>query len=231
VIQPRGPVSARVTVAHADAQRAEAVATALRRAGHRVHVVVPGSRLEQDLVDSAPDMLVLHTGVGTALEACVRAVRRAFEAPVVLLSDGGPTTGSVEADAVLREPVEVEVLTVSVAGLLYPAGRIRRLRRRVQAREALYKISWAFALEAGSQPLFGYLSEECAKILKSEIGLVVDRVANALDLVALHTVAALLGDDLAPLGVGEQDEADLGLEDLGALLGEVPEQRLAARLQ
>jgi signal transduction histidine kinase len=161
-----------VTVAHADSGTAEAVATALRRAGHRVQTVVPGTRLEQDLVDSAPDLLVLGAGLGPPLEAGIRAVRRAFDAPVVVLSQGEPVPGSIEVDALMREPFDVEVLTLGVAGLLHPAGRIRRLRRRVQELEALYKISWAFSLEAGAQPLFGYLSEECAKILKSEFGIV-----------------------------------------------------------
>lgn len=208
MILPRGPAAARVTVAHPNPRTAEAVAGVMRMAGHRVQLVVPGTRLEQELVDSAPDMLVLHTGLGEPLEAGVRAVRRAFEAPLLLLSDGGPMNGSIEADAVLREPVDPEVLTVCVAGLLYPAGRIRRLRRRVQELEALYKISWAFSLEAGAQPLFGYLSEECAKILKSEMGLVLLYDPERRQIVAQQRGYGVAREKVDGTRYGIDDEAD-----------------------
>jgi signal transduction histidine kinase len=184
------------------------VASALRRAGHRVNIVVPGSRLDQELVDSAPDLLILDTGLGPALEAGVRAVRNAFDAPLVLLFDGGPISGSIEADAVIRQPIDLEALTICVAGLLYPAGRIRRLRRRVQELEALYKISWAFSLEAGAQPLFGYLSEECAKILKSEIGLVLLYDPERRQILAQQRGYGVSREQVDAIRYGVDDEAD-----------------------
>ena len=208
MILPRGPIAARVTVAHADPRQAETVAGALKRAGHRVQLLVPGTRLEQELVDSAPDLLVLHTGIGQPLEAGVRAVRQAFDAPLVLLSDGSPVSGSIEADALLREPVDLELLAISVAGLLYPAGRLRRLRRRVQELEALYKISWAFSLEAGAQPLFGYLAEECAKILKSEMGLVLLYDPERRQIVAQQRGYGVTREQVDRIRYGVDDEAD-----------------------
>ena len=52
-----GPAS-HIAVVHEDSQRAENLAHILRTAGHRVTVVIPGSRILQQVVDASPDLLL-----------------------------------------------------------------------------------------------------------------------------------------------------------------------------
>jgi signal transduction histidine kinase len=125
------------------------------------------------VVESNPDLVIAHSALrAPGLGEVARTVRQAFDIPILVLADGPATNVDVEADALLREPLDLEAVTVCVAGLLRTNDEIHRLRRKVRELGALYKVSWAFSLEGGAEPLFSRLAEQSAIMLKAEKGLV-----------------------------------------------------------
>jgi signal transduction histidine kinase len=78
----------------------------------------------------------------------------------------------VEADEILREPVDPGELDIRVGGLLRGQAERKQLQRKVQELLGLYKISFAFSLAGGPEALFGHLARQSAEVLKAQKGLV-----------------------------------------------------------
>lgn len=183
-----------VALVHHDAARAQDLARQLRTSGHRVSVVDPGRRTVQAIIDSAPDVLIGPLALADPpFAAVVRGVRQALgvELPVLaLLSDADPQV-LVEADDVIREPIDPGELDLRV-GLILRAGQERRvLQRKVQDLLGLYKISWAFSLTGGPEALHGHLARHSAELLKAEKAMVALFDADRRLLVGQHPAHGL----------------------------------------
>jgi signal transduction histidine kinase len=168
---PRG----RITLVHESADAAEDTARLLRAAGHRVVVLPGGRKAVRPAVDSAPELLIVSMGLedGSA-GTLIRSVRQALgsELPVlVIVGRAGPDT-LVEADDVLREPVDAGELSLRVGGLLRARSERRALDRKVQELLGLYKLSWAFSLASGIEGLYGQLTRVSAEVLRAEKGII-----------------------------------------------------------
>jgi signal transduction histidine kinase len=208
MILGRTSPAARIAVVHRDAQRAHAVAGVLRRRGHQVSPIDPGRRAAQQVVASNPDLVIAHAGIREPrLVDLVRTVRQAFDIPVLVLTDGTRVQDEVEADALLREPVDLEAVTVCAAGLLRAEDEIRRLRRKVQELGALYRVSWAFSLEGGAEPLFTHLAEQSASMLKAEKGLVMLYDASRRQIVGQPRGFGLTAEQISQIRYSIDSEA------------------------
>jgi len=159
---------ARLALIHSDPQRADALARLLRPSGHTVNVFGEGMETTQAVLQSDPDLLIVAASVeAPPLEVLVSAVRQSRDIPVIVIVGERVPNIKIEADAVLSEPPIPAQLSLLVAGLLRPADEIRRLRRKVEELAGLYKISWAFSLEGGREPLYRHLAQHCSQLLKS----------------------------------------------------------------
>lgn len=163
-----------IALVHGEAEAAAALARLLRSAGHRVTVVQQGRRVVQTILEAAPDLLVGSLSFqDPPLAGVIRKVRQALpELPVLVVVGREDTDSLVEADDIIREPVEPGELDLRVGGLLRSQGERRLLQRKVDELLGLYKISWAFSLAAGPQAFFEHLSRQSAQILKASKGLV-----------------------------------------------------------
>lgn len=162
-----GPPS-RVAVVHPVRIRARLLGEALVTAGHRVKVLLPGPDALAEIEAHRADLVVAHASLAQDLDPDAPGL----EVPVVSLTEGGAAGDQLAADVMLREPVDLESLRISVGGLLKVHGESRRLRRRVDDLGALYRLSWAFSLEGGPSNLFGYISERAAEMVGAQKGLV-----------------------------------------------------------
>ena len=176
MILGRRHVVGHVAVVDSDRTRAEHVARALRSAGHRVTVLVEGGRrVLQAIVEQTPDILLISLGFAeTAVGGLVRSVRQALGDDVgvmVLVGQNDPDT-LVEADEMIKEPLDTGELTLRVTNILRAHAERRLLQRRVEQLLKLHKVTWAFSLAGGPRKLFGHLSRQCAEIVKARKGLV-----------------------------------------------------------
>ena len=161
---------ARLSLIHYDPQRADALARLLRPAGHKVNVFGEGMETTQAVLRSEPDLLIVAASLEEPpLDVLVSAVRQSRDIPVIVIVGERPPHANVEADAVLSEPPVPAQLNLLVAGMLRASDEIRRLRRRVDELAGLYKISWAFSLEGGPEPLYRSLALHCSQILKTRV--------------------------------------------------------------
>jgi signal transduction histidine kinase len=175
VILGHSPTVGHIAVLHQSMDYAETVARTLRSAGHRVSVIQPGRRVVQAIAERTPDLLIASLGysdppVGTV----VRSVRLALgsDLGVLILVGGENTDALVEADEMIREPLDAGELDLRVGNLLRATTERRLLQRKVQELLGLYKVTWAFSLAGGAAPLFGHLARQCADIVKAQKGLV-----------------------------------------------------------
>ncbi len=175
MILGRSSPSGRIALLHHDAERAGALARILRSAGHRVTVLETGRRATQAIIENSPDLLLASLSCpDPPLGAVIRAVRQGLGpdlAVLVLVRNDDPDS-LVEADEIIREPIDTGELDLRVAGLLRAQAERRALERRVQELLGLYKMSWAFSLAGGREGLFSHLARQSAEILKAEKGLV-----------------------------------------------------------
>jgi signal transduction histidine kinase len=172
VILGRPAPPGHIVVFHGDAERADLLSRRLRSAGHRVTVVEPGRRVTQSVIERAPDLLVGSLSFNDPpLPAVIRAVRQALgtEVPVLLLQAANDEHDGalVEADDILREPVDAGELDLRVGSLLRAQAERRFLERKVKDLLGLYKVSWAFSLAAGPQAFYGNLATQSADLLKA----------------------------------------------------------------
>jgi len=175
VILGRSPAVGHVAVLHQNAERGEAVAKMLRAAGHRVTIIEPGRRVVQTIVERTPELLIASLAYSDPpVGGVVRAVRQALGADLAVLILVGPDDPDclVEADEMVREPLDAGELDLRAGNLLRAQTDRRQLHRKVQELLGLYKISWAFSLAGGPTPLFAHLSRQCAEIVKAQKGLV-----------------------------------------------------------
>jgi signal transduction histidine kinase len=106
--------------------------------------------------------------------AVVRGVRQALgqDLPILALVGHEDPETLIEADEILREPVEPAELDLRVGALLRAQADRRLLQRKVQELLGLYKISWAFSLAGGAESLYGHLARQSAEALRAQKGLV-----------------------------------------------------------
>jgi K+-sensing histidine kinase KdpD len=175
VILGRPAPSGHIAVLHESQEKGEALARMLRSAGHRATLIVPGRRAVQAILDKPPDLLIASIGVSEPpLGAVIRTVRQGLgnELAVLVLMAPHPSESLVEADEILREPVDPGELDIRVGGLLRGQAERKQLQRKVQELLGLYKISFAFSLAGGPEALFGHLARQSAEVLKAQKGLV-----------------------------------------------------------
>jgi signal transduction histidine kinase/DNA-binding response OmpR family regulator len=189
VILGRTPVAGHVALLHADPERGEAIARLLRSAGHRVTLVERGRRVVQAVVERAPDLLVISAAYpDPPVPAVVRGVRQALghDLPILVLVAQDDPELLIEADEMVREPVDAAELDLRVGSLLRARADRRLLQRKVQELLGLYKISWAFSLAGGAEALYGHLARQSAEVLKAEKGLVLLFDRERRQMVAQH---------------------------------------------
>jgi signal transduction histidine kinase len=145
----------------------------LRAAGHRATLIEPGRRAVQAILDKPPDLLIGSPGVAD-LRLVVHSVRQGLgnEIAVMVLTGHPPSETTLEADEILREPLDPAELEIRVGGLLRGQAERRQLQRKVQELLGLYKISFAFSLAGGPEALFGHLSRQSAEVLRAQKGVV-----------------------------------------------------------
>jgi signal transduction histidine kinase len=183
VILGRSAPHAQIVVLHPSADRAEALARPLRGEGQRVTVIGPGPRLVEAVAEARPDLILGSLALrNPPLGAVVRAVRQVLDAqlPVLVVVSredqqylvGDDPEAMVDADDIIREPVDAGELHLRVTGLLCSQAERRRLQRRVQELLGLYRISWAFSLTGGAKALCGRLARESAELFTATKGVV-----------------------------------------------------------
>jgi signal transduction histidine kinase len=194
VILGRRHVVGHVAVVDSNRARAETLARALRSAGHRVTLLEEARRVAQAVVEQTPDVLLITLGFAErGVGAIVRSVRQALGddvAVLVLVGQEDPDT-LVEADELIKEPLDPGELTLRVSNILRAQAERRGLQRRVEQLLKLHKVTWAFSLAGGARKLFGHLSRQCAEIVKARKGLVLLFDADRRQMVAQHEAFGL----------------------------------------
>ncbi|HET7290905.1 MAG TPA: ATP-binding protein, partial [Vicinamibacteria bacterium] len=175
-------------------ERAESLARGFRAAGHRVTVVEPSRRAAQGVIDAVPDVLVISLGYSEpAVGAVVRSVRQALgdDVAVLVLVGTDDPDALVEADELIKEPLDPGELTLRVSNLLRAQAERRVLQRRLGELLRLHKVTWAFSLAGGPRKLFGHLARQCAEIVGAEKGLVLLFDAERRQMVGQHEAFGL----------------------------------------
>jgi signal transduction histidine kinase len=159
----------------------------LRSAGHRASLIEPGRRAMQAILDKAPDLLLASPGVrDPPLATVIRTARQGLgdEFQVVVLIGPSSSESLVEADELIKEPVDAGELDIRIGGLMRGLAVRRQLQRKVQELLGLYKISFAFSLAGGPEALFGHLARQSAELLKARKGLVLSFDSERRQIVA-----------------------------------------------
>jgi signal transduction histidine kinase/DNA-binding NarL/FixJ family response regulator len=170
----RASAPGHIVVCHERADRREAVARMLRDAHHRVTVVNgTGDAAIRAIAEAQPDLIVGSVSLkDPPLGTVVRAVRLALRINVpILVLVGSELKGVlvvdnpdclIDADDMIREPVDPAELALRISSLLGGRFESRRLQKRVRELMGLYRLSWAFSLAGGPETLFGELAHEAA---------------------------------------------------------------------
>lgn len=165
-----------VVVLHLSPSRGDALARMLRSGSHRVSVVAPGPRAVPAIVAAAPDLLVgpLVCGNATLAEVADQAKRQMSTDLTVLAVLGREDADAfIDADGIIREPVDPGELLFRAGRLLRYAAEHRLLRHKIEELLGLHRVaSWAFSIAGGAESLFGHLARQSAAILKAEKGLI-----------------------------------------------------------
>jgi signal transduction histidine kinase len=175
MILGRSAPAGHIALVDSDRERAETIGRRLRAAGHRVTLMDRGRRIVQSIVESSPDLLIGALSFSDPpLGAVIRSVRQALgsELPALVIVGGDDADSLVEADDIVRAPVDPGELDLRVGALLRAQSDRRLLQKKVQELLGLYKISWAFSLAGGAAGLFGHLAKQSAELLKADKGLV-----------------------------------------------------------
>jgi signal transduction histidine kinase len=171
MILARPAPAGRVTLVHEQPSVGEPIARMLRWAGHRVTLIEGNQRVVHEVVDSAPDLLVVSLGLRDfPAGALIRSARQALGADLPVLVVVGTTAPDslVDADEAIRAPVDQGELNLRVGGLLRAQAERRTLEKKVQELLGLYKLSWAFSISSGPKALYEHLARVSAEILKAQ---------------------------------------------------------------
>ena len=173
-----GPAPAgTVVVLHLSPSRGEALARMLRSGSHRVTVVAPGPGAVTGIVAAAPDLLVgpLVCGEATLTEVADQARQQmAGELMVMAVLGREDADAFIDADGIIREPVDPGELLFRAGRLLRHSVERRMLRHKIEELLGLHRVaSWAFSIAGGAESLFGHLARQSAAILKAEKALIV----------------------------------------------------------
>ncbi|MFI5184050.1 MAG: ATP-binding protein [Vicinamibacteria bacterium] len=185
----RSPVAGHIAVLHPELEQAEALARLLRMGGHRATVIERGRRVVQSIVERAPDLLVVSLAYpDPSVPTLLRGVRQALgdELPVLAVRSHDEPDVLVDADEIIREPIDPAELNLRVGALLRAQADRRLLQRKVQELLGLYKISWAFSLAGGAEALFGHIARQSAEGLRAQKALVLLFDAERRQIVAQH---------------------------------------------
>lgn len=165
-----------VVVIHLSPSRGDALARMLRSGSHRVTVVAPGPGAVPAIVAAAPDLLVgpLVCGDATLGDVADQAKRRmATDLTVLAVLGREDADAFIDADGIIREPVDPGELLFRAGRLLRYAAEHRMLRHKIEELLGLHRVaSWAFSIAGGADSLFGHLARQSAAILKAEKGLI-----------------------------------------------------------
>ncbi len=165
-----------IVVIHLSPSRGDALARILRSGSHRVSVVAPGPGAVPAIVAAAPDLIVgpLVCGEMTLNEMADHARRQLSSDVTVLALLGREDADAViDADGIIREPVDAGELIFRAGRLLRHGAERRLLRAKIDELQGLHRVaSWAFSIAGGADSLFGHLARQSAAILKAEKGLV-----------------------------------------------------------
>jgi signal transduction histidine kinase len=175
MILSRSPARGHVAILHPDSGRAEVLARHLRGAGQRVSVIDPGRRVVQAIVDRAPDLFIVAAAYrDPPVPVIIRGTRQALgpDLPILCLIAPEDPDLLIEADELIKEPLDLPELDLRVNALLRGKADNRLLQRKVQELLGLYKISWAFSLAGGAEALYGHLARQSAEVLRAQRGLV-----------------------------------------------------------
>jgi signal transduction histidine kinase len=168
--------SGTIVVVHLSPSRGDALARMLRSGSHRASVVAPGPGAVPAIVAAAPDLLVGPLVCGDAtLGEVAEQVRRQTSTDLTVLAVLGREDGDafIDADGIIREPVDPGELLFQAGRLLRYAAEHRMLRQKVEGLLGLHRVaSWAFSIAGGAESLFGHLARQSAAILKAEKGLI-----------------------------------------------------------
>jgi signal transduction histidine kinase len=143
----------------------------------------------QAVVERAPDLLAISAAYpDPPVPVVVRGVRQALghDLPILVLVGQDDPEILIEADEMIREPVDAAELDLRAGALLRSRADRRLLQRKVQELLGLYKISWAFSLAGGAEALYGHLARQSAEVLKAEKGLVLLFDRERRQMVAQH---------------------------------------------
>jgi signal transduction histidine kinase len=165
-----------VVVLHLSPSRGEALARMLRSGSHRAIVVAPGPGAVDAIVAAAPDLLLgpLVCGDATLAEVADHARKRMATAFTVMAVLGREDADAfIDADGIIREPVDAGELLFRAGRLLRHEMERRALRHKIDELLGLHRVaSWAFSIAGGAESLFGHLARQSASILKAEKGLI-----------------------------------------------------------
>jgi signal transduction histidine kinase len=166
-----------VVILHLSPSRGDALARMLRSGSHRASVVAPGPGAVATIVAAAPDLLVgpLVCGDATLAEVADQ-VRKRTASDLMVMAVLGREDGDafIEADGIIREPVDAGELLFRAGYLLRNAAERRALRHKIDELLGLHRVaSWAFSIAGGAESLYGHLARQSASILKAEKGLIV----------------------------------------------------------
>ena len=173
-----GPVPAgNVVVLHLSPSRADALARMLRSGSHRATVIAPGPGAVPAIVAAAPDLLLapLVCGDSTLAEVADQARRQmASDLTVMAVLGREDADAFIDADGIIREPVDPGELLFRAGRLLRYAAERRALRHKIDELLGLHRVaSWAFSIAGGAESLFGHLARQSAAILKAEKGVII----------------------------------------------------------
>ena len=165
-----------VVVLHLSPSRGEALARMLRSGSHRAIVVAPGPGAVDAIVAAAPDLLLgpLVCGDATLAEVAEQARRKMASGFTVMAVLGREDADAfIDADGIIREPVDAGELLFRAGRLLRHEMERRTLRHKIDELLGLHRVaSWAFSIAGGAESLFGHLARQSASILKAEKGLI-----------------------------------------------------------
>lgn len=173
--RPGSTAGGHVAVLHGNRQRAVALGHMLKAAGHTITVVEEGPRALAELRLANPDLVLGASSYGTTgPEEVVRELRRSLGREVFLLLVQGreDSVPAMEADEMIREPVDPRELNLRVRLALRNDSELRRLHARNEELAGLSQGSWIHSLAGGAEALFGQLARHAALTLRAEKGLV-----------------------------------------------------------
>jgi signal transduction histidine kinase len=165
-----------IVVIHLSPSRGDVLARILRSGSHRATVVAPGPGAVAAIVAANPDLIVGPLVCGeTPLVELAEQVRRQLATDVTVMAVLGREDADavIDADGIIREPVEAGELLFRTGRLLRHGAERRMLRAKLDELLGLHRVaSWAFSIAGGAESLFGHLARQSAAILRAEKGLV-----------------------------------------------------------